>query len=81
MKCKVKVVKTMEADNNKVFRIGEDISFTIRGIRYIGEIVDIKDSGLVIKDIIMNGKPYRKNDMFFYYGGIDADSCDYSYVD
>ena len=86
MKYEIRVKRTLKTDNKKVFKIGEDIAFTIFNFetnssdRYIGEIKEITDDTITIRRIIINGEPIGGKKTFLLRD-IESNSCNYVYCD
>ena len=86
MEYKVKIVKTLIADNGKEFGVGMDIGFTIYNKvtnyhdRFIGRIIEIRDEVIIIDNVELNrGKVDGK--MVIALDNIEKNSCNYIYVD
>lgn len=60
MKYSIKTTKTLNADNNLKFSVGQDIAFMIYNEKsnchnhYIGEITEITEDAIIIKNIEIN---------------------------
>lgn len=82
MKYKVKIKKTLIADNGKRFSEGEDISFSIiefgDTIEYICSIKKIKKDMIIINNIEKD-KKIVKGKMTILLKDIVPNSCDYVY--
>lgn len=84
MKYSIKTTKTLNADNNLKFSVGQDIAFMIYNEKsnchnhYIGEITEITEDAIIIKNIEVNGE-YVTGEAIIDLHLIEPDSCDYVY--
>lgn len=82
----IRTVKTLITDNGKSFRVGDDIAFTLYNTtsryndHYIGEIVDITDTSIKIKNIEID-RDHIDGEMVIKLNGIRPNSCNYVYSD
>lgn len=86
MKAKIKITKELISDNNKLFRVGEDIAFTIYNKnynyhdRYICRIEDIEDNFIFVNNVEIN-RCKVDGQMKIRLDDIESNSCNYVYVD
>lgn len=82
MKYEIEIIKKLHTDNGKVFKAGQEISFTQNSHqdRYIGKIIDITQDSLLIGDIELNKNPVD-GEMQIPLQNVDDMSCDYVFVD
>ena len=82
MKANIEIKKTLCADNDKRFSVGDDIAFTRKdtGKRYIAQIKEIYEKCIVV-DNVEYGEERIKEKMIVYYDNIVDKSCSYVYVD
>lgn len=82
MKYSIKTTKTLNADNNLKFSVGQDIAFMIYNEKsnchnhYIGEITEITEDAIIIKNIEIN-KEYVDGKMIIDLNLIAPNSCGY----
>lgn len=83
MEAKIKIKKTLHADNNKTFRVDDDIYFelTETGDKYIGRIKKIKKKSIIIDNIEINGNLAGIAPMKIKLEDIKPYSCQYLSVD
>lgn len=83
MEFNVQVKKTLYTDNDKKFRVNDDICFVLisTGDKYIGKITKIKAKSIVIEDIVVNDKQTALPPMKVKLDDIKPYSCQYVYVD
>ena len=89
MKAEVRVKKTLVADNNKSFIEGGEIAFTMadNNVTYIGEIVEIHDTHMVLCRVEISSNSANKNvdnipeKMTVPYWAIKDNTCNYVSVD
>lgn len=75
---RVKVTKTLIADNDKTFRIGSDIAFDYNKTRYIAEVADIGERSFTGKRILEN-KVDVNGTMMFEFNKVS--NCEHVYYD
>lgn len=86
MNYKIKVTNDLITDNKKIFRIGQDIAFSLLNKdtkyhdRYIGKIKDITDETITINEIEIN-RTRIKGKRIIPLKDIEKNSCNYVYVD
>ena len=86
MKYNIKTVRTLVTDNNKSFRVGEDIAFTLfnkvtnHHDNYIGNILEMTDTSIKISNIEIDGC-YKDGEMIIDLENIESNSCNYVYYD
>ena len=84
MKYSIKTTKTLNADNNLKFSVGQDIAFMIYNEKsnchnhYIGEITEITENTITIKNIEVKGEDID-GEMIIDLHLIEPDSCVYVY--
>lgn len=86
MKYNIKIAKTLKTDNCKNFNVGSDIFFTLLNQethchdRYIGEIVEITEVAIIIKNVEVNGNNID-GEKIILLNDIEPNSCNYVYDD
>lgn len=84
MKYEVKIVKSLITDNYKNFTIGEDIAFDLNNKgnieHYIGEIKDISNKSLYLKNVERN-KESIPDEIIVNLRDIVENSCSYVFYD
>lgn len=84
MKYEIEVKRTLKTDNNKSFRVGDDIAFKLFNVetnyhnRYIGEIEEITDDSIVIGRIEINRNRIAGKKTILLQD-IESNSCSYVY--
>jgi hypothetical protein len=76
---KVETKKTLIADNDKWFNIGDDIAFDYEDNHYIGSILEICEDTFIINNIECNSKHLKDKIMLIYFNKVM--NCDYVYCD
>ena len=86
MEYNIKVTKTLVADNNRKFSVGEDIFFKLynkehdRYDNYIGEITKIEKKSIELTRLEIN-KNREKGSIVVRLEDIEPNSCNYVYYD
>lgn len=82
MNFSIVITKTLKTDNNKTFKVGEEIAFSMKNEeddyldRYIGKIEEIEDNYIVISKVEIN-RCKIDGTLKVYLDKIFSNSCNY----
>lgn len=78
MKYITEKVRRLITDNSIPIYVGNVITFTVKGQRYIGEVSDIGKEKMMLIDVEVHGEKKRLYNCEVRYENIDSGTCMYA---